>query len=291
MAVNNSLVKNQSTPSKDFSLFMTGEAVKKRINEVIGGKSGPRFISSIISAVNTNPMIAECDHGSILSAAILGESLKLDPSPQLGQYYLVPFNDTKRGVKVAQFQLGYKGYIQLATRSGMYKKINVTDIKQGELRYFDPLTETIEVELIDDFEAREKTPTIGYYAMFEYTTGFVKAIYWSRQKMENHALQYSQGYKSDKAKGTQYTFWAKNFDAMAFKTMLRQLISKWGVMSVEFQTGYQADSAVIEGEGKYNYVDNQPALVPEPQTTAEEFFSQQNQPDAGQMDLEGTPFA
>ena len=186
-----------------------------------------------------------------MSAALLGERLNLSPSPQLGQYYLVPFNDNKNHCKKAQFQLGYKGYIQLAIRSGYYKKLNVLAIKKGELVKFDPLEEEIEVQLIDDEEQREQAETIGYYAMFEYQNGFKKAIYWSKSKMEQHALKYSQGYKARKG----YTFWEKDFDGMAYKTMLRQLISKWGIMSIEMQDVYSKDMAVINEDGETEYID------------------------------------
>lgn len=249
MAVQNSLA---GRPQKvGLTAYLTQDAVKNQINEVIGGRDGQRFISAIVSAVNTNPALQECTNQSILSGALLGESLKLSPSPQLGQYYLVPFNDKNAG-KVAQFQLGYKGYIQLAIRSGYYKKLNVLAIKEGELVKFDPLNEEIEVNLIADEEAREKATTIGYYAMFEYTNGFRKAIYWSRRKMETHAEKYSAGYRAKKG----YTFWEKDFDGMAYKTMLRQLISKWGIMSIEMQQAIDADMAVINNDGTKNYVDN-----------------------------------
>ena len=251
MAVTNSLTK-KSGAKMGLSAYLANDAVKAKINEVIGGQNGQRFISAIVSATSNNPTLQECDNGSILSAALLGESLKLSPSPQLGQYYLVPFNDKDRG-KVAQFQLGYKGYIQLAIRSGQYKKLNVLAIKEGELIRFDPLNEEIEVNLIADEEEREKAPTIGYYAMFEYTNGFRKAMYWSKAKMEAHALKYSKGYQAKKG----YTFWEKDFDGMAYKTMLRQLISKWGVMSTEFMTAIDADMAVINQDGTKNYVDNE----------------------------------
>lgn len=252
MAVNNSLVK-KGNQRLGLTAYLTQDAVKNQINNVIGGKDGQRFISAIVSAVNNNPALSECTNQSILSGALLGESLKLSPSPQLGQYYLVPFKDKNKG-KVAQFQLGYKGYIQLAIRSGQYKKLNVLAIKEGELINFDPLNEEIEVKLIDDEEAREEAETIGYYAMFEYTNGFRKAIYWSKKKMEAHALKYSKGYQAKKG----YTFWEKDFDGMAFKTMLRQLISKWGIMSIEMQSAIDSDMAVINEDGTKDYVDNEP---------------------------------
>lgn len=284
MAVNNSLQKSQKRLG--IGSYLTGDAVKQRINQVIGGKDGQRFISAVVSAVQTNPGLQECTNQSILSAALLGESLKLSPSPQLGQYYMVPFNDKDRG-KVAQFQLGYKGYIQLAIRSGQYKKLNVLAIKEGELVKFDPLNEEIEVKLIEDEEQREVAETIGYYAMFEYTNGFRKAIYWSKKKMLAHADKYSQAFsenggivktKYGEKKKVSYSdfiagnydpkdswmyssFWYKDFDGMAYKTMLRQLISKWGIMSIDMASAIDADMAVINEDGTKDYVDNDPDII------------------------------
>lgn len=253
MEVKNSLVK--ANQKQTFSAFLAQDAMKKKINEMVGGEKGQQFVTSIISAVSTNPQLAECDNASIVSAALLGQALNLSPSPQLGQFYLVPFNDNKRGCKVAQFQIGYKGYIQLAIRSGQYKKLNVLAIKEGELIKYDPLDEDIEVKLIENEEEREKAETIGYYAMFEYLNGFRKTIYWSKQRMEAHALKYSMGYRAKKG----YTFWEKDFDGMAYKTMLRQLISKWGIMSIDLtmQKALESDMAVINDNGSYDYIDNE----------------------------------
>ena len=222
-----------------FSAMISTPSYQNMINNTLKDPARVRrFVSSITSAVATNPMLQECDPATILSGALLGESLNLSPSPQLGQYYLVPFNNTKKGCKDAQFQLGYKGYVQLALRSGYYKRLNVMAVKQGELKSWNPLTEEITLDLMEDEIARENAPSIGYVASFEYLNGFSKTIYWSREKMEAHALRYSKGYAAKKG----YTFWEKDFDAMAFKTMLRQLISKWGVMSIDLQSAFEADS-------------------------------------------------
>ena len=237
-------------PKMSFTQFMGADVVQKRAIQILGEKKALSFTSSIISAVQMNPGLQECEPKSIFNAALLGESLNLSPSPQLGQYYLVPFNN-KNG-KQAQFQIGYKGLIQLAIRSGQYKKLNVLAIKKGELINYDPLNEEIEVNLIDDEVEREETETTGYYAMFEYTNGFKKSIYWSKPKMIKHAEKYSAGYKAHKG----YTFWEKDFDGMAYKTMLRQLISKWGIMSVEMQTAFESDMAVLKDDGTKEYIDN-----------------------------------
>lgn len=273
----NSLVKKQS-----FSTFLTAPNIKARINEVVG-KNAQSFMTSIVSAVSANPTLQECEPASILSAAFLGEGLKLSPSPQLGQYYMVPYDNKKAGVKQAQFQLGYKGYIQLAIRSGYYRKINVIAIKDGELIRFDPLNEDIEVNLIDDYEEREARETVGYYAMFEYTSGFRKAIYWPKSKMLCHADRFSKAFSKDKYKELlagqipekdmwKYSsFWYKDFDAMAYKTMLRQLISKWGIMSVDLQKAYEADEALIKEDGTAEYIDIEevPPAVSAPEASQE----------------------
>lgn len=257
------------TPQKaKFSEIINSAAAKKSIANVLQDpKRQQRYISSIVTTVANNPALQECTFASILSASLLGESLNLSHSPQLGQYYMVPFKDKKAGETRVSFILSYKGYVQLALRSGYYKKLNVLPIKEGELISYDPLTEDIEVHMIEDAGERENTPTVGYYAMFEYMNGFRKTMYWTKDKMLAHADKYSQAFSRDGADiKTQYgtkhkvsfaeyeagnypktdewmysSFWYKDFDAMAMKTMLRQLISKWGIMSVEMQDAISQD--------------------------------------------------
>lgn len=273
MVGQNSLVNRNQKGG--LTAYLTQDAVKNQINKVVGGKNGTRFVSSIVSAVQTTPALQECTNPSILSAALLGEALNLSPSPQLGQFYMVPFKNKKKGVTEAQFQLGYKGYIQLAIRSGYYKKLNVIAIKEGELIRYNPLEEEIEVSLIEDDIEREETPTAGYYAMFEYENGFKKSMYWSKEKMLAHADKYSAAFSAkslelleagkipDSEKWKYSSFWYKDFDGMAMKTMLRQLISKWGIMSIDLQTAIDKDMAIIREDGTADYVDHQ-------QETAEE---------------------
>lgn len=276
MAVQNSLTK-QEEKKVPFSVQINSKGYQMMINNTLKDRNtANRFIASIVSAVSATPALAECEARSIVSAALLGEGLKLSPSPQLGQYYLVPFKDRKNKVTNAQFVLGYKGYIQLAIRSGQYKKLNVLPIKEGELIRFDPLNEEIEVRLIDDETEREKADTAGYYAMFEYTNGFKKAMYWSKEKMLSHADKYSSAFSLYATSG-QYakvsyddylagnynqkdswlysSFWYKDFDGMACKTMLRQLISKWGIMSIEMQKAVESDMGVIGEDGTVEFSD------------------------------------
>ena len=162
----------------------------------------------------------------------------------------------------------------MAVRSGYYKRLNVLAIKEGELVHYDPLNEEIEVNLIEDDMVREETPTAGYYAMFEYENGFRKTMYWSRRKMMAHAEKYSQAFKMngggkslelleagkipEKEMWKYSSFWFKDFDGMALKTMLRQIISKWGIMSIDLQTALDKDMAVIRQDGTAEYVENEP---------------------------------
>ena len=249
---NQTVEKQQS-----FETYMRQDAVKNYVNNMLNNsKESTKFIASIISAVQNTPQLRECASSTIVSAALLGHSLNLSPSASLGQYFIVPFDDRRKGCKVAQFQLGYKGFIQLAIRSGQYKNINVISVKEGELVAYNPFNDEIELKPITNYEERKKAKTVGYYAFFELVNGFRKSIYWSKEQMLEHAKKYSAGYQADLKKGTSYTFWAKDFDSMAYKTLLRQLISKWGIMSIEMEKGYVGDQAVINADGSSDYVDN-----------------------------------
>lgn len=254
MAINNQLAKQNTKPS--FGVMINSDGYKRMINQTLGDpKKAARFVTAITSAVSTNPALKNCDAATIVSAGLLGETLNLSPSPQLGQYYLVPYEDKKNERTVAQFQLGYKGLLMLAQRSGEYKRINAMPVKEGELLRYDPFNDEIELQYIDDEERRESLPTIGYYAMFEYHNGFRKVLFWNKAKMQAHAEKYSKAYAGDVKRGTAYTFWSKDFDAMATKTMLRQLISKWGLLSVEMQKGLGADQGVVNQDGTVDYID------------------------------------
>lgn len=262
---NNQMTTNDQQPalkSVNFGMYVNGRTTKQIINRVITDKKKlERYITAIVSAVSINPELSKCTFPSILTGSLLAESLGLAHSPQLGQYYLVPFKvKAKNGIPEhydAQFIMGYKGLIQLAIRSGQYRKINVMEIKEGELVSYNPFDEDIELNPIQDVDKREKTPTAGYYAMFEYVNGFRKVLYWSKKQMLAHADKYSQAFSAkayerllngeipqqDLWKFS--SFWYKDFDSMAKKTLIRQLIGKWGVMSAEMSQAMDSDNAVI----------------------------------------------
>ena len=252
-----------------FSVAITTTGYKNLINNTLGDPDrAKRFVASITSAVAVNPALQECEAGTILAGALLGESLNLSPSPQLGQYYLVPFKSKAKynrnneliqpeTVK-AQFVLGYKGYIQLALRSGAYADLDVMEIREGEYKGKNQFTSKPQFSFVEDDDERDKLPIIGYMAYFEYLNGFRKVIYWTKAKMMNHADTYSPAYSAaahkkimageiaDKDMWKYSSFWYKDFDGMAKKTLLRQLISKWGIMSTEMQNAYANDGSMSE---------------------------------------------
>ena len=280
MAVNNSLQhqpNQQITGIKAFNNLIGSNLMRTKIHQMVGATDSQEFITSITSAVNTNPALAECDAQSIISAALLGQSLHLKPSPQLGYFYMVPFNNKKKNCKEAQFQIGYKGYLQLAIRTGEYVDIDAIEIREGEYKGRNKLTGKPEFEFVEDDSIRENLPIVGYMAYFEMKNGYIKRLYWSKEKMINHADKFSQAFSKDATAGkypkVSYedyvagnynpkdewlysSFWYKNFDEMAKKTMLRQLLSKHGLLSTEMQKAVEADQAVIGEDLKPSYVDN-----------------------------------
>ena len=221
-----------------FSVAITTTGYKNLINNTLGDPDrAKRFVASITSAVAVNPALQECEAGTILAGALLGESLNLSPSPQLGQYYLVPFKSKAKydrqgnllqpETTKAQFVLGYKGYIQLALRSGAYADLDVMEIREGEYKGKNQFTGKPQFSFVEDDDERDKLPVIGYMAYFEYLNGFRKVIYWSKAKMMNHADTYSPAYSAaahqkimageiaDKDMWKYSSFWYKDFDGMA----------------------------------------------------------------------------
>lgn len=274
----NNLVKKQPA----FSVVIQSDMYKKLINNTLGDpKKATRFIASITSAVATNPALQECEPSSIVAGALVGEALELSPSPVLGEYYLVPFKNSKEGVTKAQMQIGYKGYLHLAIRSGQYKDIDVFEIHEGEFKGRDKETGKFKFEFIENEAERLSKPVIGYMGYFELLNGFRKTLYISKEEMEKHANTYSKAFNLEDYKKLQAgqipekdlwkysSFWYKNFDTMAFKTVLRQLISKWGIMSIQLQEAFTKDMAVMKDNGDYEYVDS-PNYEEEPVFVKEE---------------------
>lgn len=235
------------------SLLAT-EVIRKQMKSLLGDKAG-HFMMAIVGVVEGTPQLQDCEPQSIINSAIASATLDLPIEKNLGYAYIVPYKDK------AQFQMGYKGYIQLALRSGQYKYINSIEIKEGELENYNLLTGEFNFKFIEDINQRLEAKTIGYASYIEFTNGFRNTLYMTKEQIENHAKKYSQSYGYDLSKGYSNSNWSKNFDSMALKTVLKLNLSKFGALSVSVQKALQIDGSSIKSiseEGTINveYVDN-----------------------------------
>ena len=234
--------------------------IKNRFNEVLGKKAAS-FMSSVVSAVKTNKKLMEAEPMSVISAAMVAATLDLPINQNLGFAYIVPYNG------MAQFQMGYKGFIQLGMRTGKYKTMNVTEIYEGELVKFDKFK-----GLYEFTDTPKSDKIIGYLFYFELLNGYSKQVYWTHEKMEKHAEKYSQAYKYDLREKKKESFWSKDFTSQALKTVIKNGLAKWGILSVEMMDAIAKDGGVIDLEkGDIQYVDGQEEVeqpIKEAQTTS-----------------------
>lgn len=286
-ATNSLATKSSNSEKPKLSEYLASAEMKKSLVNSMGEKESQRFVANLCTVVSQNPALASCDFTSLVSVGLLANSLQLPLSSQLGYFYVVPFGDSKNGRTVATGILGYKGYIQLAIRSGQYRDITVLEIKKSEFHKFDPLTGELDVEINDSID-RDEEETVGYYASFELLNGFRKAIYWSKAKMLQHADKYSKAFslhgdgkkvsyedyvagRYQKSDAWRYSsYWYADFDAMAKKTMIRQLISKWGIMSVDMQTAFEYENSHGTDFGELPDFDAAPSFTGSVEQVSEE---------------------
>lgn len=250
MATNDAL-KNQlaekSTqvvdPSKlGFKALMNTPAMKKKFTDILHEKSDS-FMGSLMTLVGGDNYLSQAEPMTIIASALKAATMDLPIDKNLGYVYVVPFNRSEKvGNKwvkhnEAQFILGYKGYIQLAQRSGQYKALNALAIYDGQLIDWNPLTE----EFTFDYKAKVSDEVIGYVGFFELLNGFKKTVYWTKQEIESHRIKNSKAYDKEKLSGA----WVDNYDSMAIKTVLRNMLSKWGLLSVEMQSAITSDEKVF----------------------------------------------
>jgi len=204
--------------------LLASPTLKKRFEEILD-KRAPQFMTSIVNLYSSEKTLQKCEPMSVISSAMVAATLDLPVDKNLGYAWIVPYGNQ------AQFQLGYKGYTQLALRTSQYRAINVIEVYEGQLKRWNPLTEELEL----DFEAKESDKVIGYAGFFELVNGFRKTVYWTREQIEAHRKKYS---KSDFG-------WKNDFDAMAKKTVLKSLLSKWGILSIEMQNAFNEDEKEV----------------------------------------------
>lgn len=265
--------------------ILAEENVKMRFKEILG-KKAPQFISSIVNVVSASPQLKLCQPNSIIAAAFIAASFDLPIDSNLGFAALVPYDkkfknpDTGQWgkVKVAQFQMMYKGFVQLAIRTGEYEKMNCSEVYQDEIVSYNPITG--ECEFVTDFSEctqrnrGETNKIIGYYAWFRLKSGFTKELYMSKSDVINHAKKYSQSYRYDLSDNKMSSKWSTDFDAMAKKTVIKLLLSKWGILSVDIQRAITDDQKTFDENGNEGYGDNQADII-----EAEDPFTQIEQND------------
>lgn len=253
---------------KTFNQTITSPATQKYLADLLKERQGA-FVSNLTALVANNANLQECEPYTLMFAALKATALNLPIEPSLGMAHVVPYKNKKRGVTEAQFQLGYKGFQQLALRTGQYKRINTTDVREGELVKRNRLTGEIEWNWIEDEAERLKAPIIGYVNYFCLLNGFESTYYMSKEEVNAHALRYSQTYKSNIAYIKEQSKWTTDFDAMALKTVIKLNLSKNGVLSTELQDAIRADQSVMREENKYEYTDNDEQTIIDAQKAAE----------------------
>lgn len=234
---------------KRFNQMIVHPNTDAYLTSVLAERKG-EFINNLTAVVANDAKLQACEPVTLMYAALKATALRLPLDPNLGQAYIIPYKNNRERKTEAQFQIGWKGFIQLAIRSGQFQAINTTDIREGELKGYDLMTGEVQVQAVPD---RENKPVIGYLAYFKLTNGFAKSLYMTAEEIEQHATRYSQSYRG---KYKDSSLWATDKDAMAKKTVLKLLLNRFAPLSVDMQRAVQADQSVLHGDGKLDYVDN-----------------------------------
>lgn len=247
-------VQEKKTVNTLMNAMLDGEKLRGRFDELLGKRS-PQFISSVVSMVNADVKLQQAFYESpmtVIQSALKAATFDLPIDQNLGYAYIVPFNNSKQqedGTWVkkmeASFILGWKGMHQLALRTGAYKTINVVDIREGELKSYNRLTEEVNIEFVEDDNEREALPIIGYVGYYRLVNGAEKTIYMTKKQIENHEKKHRKGGYMGKG-------WKDDWDAMARKTVYRRLIGKWGVMSIDYQSHGDAVSLANQMQDEYH---------------------------------------
>lgn len=275
--------------------MLSEDKVKKKFTEILGQKA-PQFMASITNTVSGSAQLKKCPAASIIGAAFVAATYDLPIDSNLGFAAIVPYNESVLNPQTgqyekhprAQFQMMYKGFIQLAIRSGYYEKMNYAVVYEDELQSYNPITG--EIKFVEDFsdctqrDAGDAVHVAGYYAWFRLKTGYSQELYMSKKAVDNHARKYSQAYRYDLNKGKKSSKWTTDFEAMALKTVIKLLLSKWGILSVDMQRAIQDDQKTFDGEGDGSYGDNKPDALPPAQDPFQ--IEQQEEEEPEDVDIE-----
>lgn len=218
---------NQLTPVQRLKNALNAQSVQEQFRNALAD-SAPLFVASLIDIYGSDRNLQECEPGAVIMEALKAATLRLPINKNLGFAYIVPYKN--KGKAEPQMQIGYKGLIQLAMRTGEYRYLNADVVYEGELKSYDKLTGHMDLS-----GEKKGDNVVGYFAYLELLNGFSKAVYWTKEQVIEHAKRFSKAFNSD------YSPWKTDFDAMALKTVLRNLITKWGVMSVEMVNAVDRD--------------------------------------------------
>lgn len=261
--------EKQATGLQLFNQTITNPSTQKYLESVLGERKGS-FVNNLTALVSNNVGLQECQPLTVMFAALKATALNLPLDNSLGMAYCIPYKDNKRGITVAQFQIGYKGFKQLALRSGQFAIIpNATDVKEGELKSRNRLTGECVFEFIEDDKKRAEAKTIGYASYFRLLNGAESTFYMSKEEIETHATRYSKTYRFDKEGSKKSSKWSTDFDDMAKKTVIKLNLSKNAPLSVEIQEAVNADQSIMFEANKYEYTDNDKSVLVDAQKAAD----------------------
>jgi len=248
------MTEQKIVAKNDLKNFLENPAIVDKMHKVLGNNP-QSFITTVLQIVSSNDLLSNATPASVYGAALTAATMKLPINPNLGFAYIVPYNNRKAGKQEAQFQIGWKGFVQLAQRSGEFESVNTTEIYENQFEGFDYITGDIKIK-----HEAPKGRVVGFLAYFSLKNGFKKTLYMSLEDVKKHATKYSQSYK----KG--FGVWADGddgFNSMAKKTVLKLLLGRFAPLSIEMQTAIQSDQAVVEDVNEFDYIDNdhEPASV------------------------------
>ena len=246
----------KETGLQKFNRAITNNKTQEYLESVLGERKAS-FVNNLTALVANNANLQVCEPYTVMFAAMKATALDLPLDNSLGFAYVIPYKDNKKGITVAQFQIGYKGFVQLSLRTNQFALIpHATDVRKGEFIGCNRLTGEYEFKFVEDDEERQKLEVIGYVSYFKLLNGASSTLYMTKTEMEAHAMRYSQTYRSRDEYIKRSSKWTTDFDKMALKTVLKLNLSKNAPLSVELADAIQADQSVLKSIGKYEYMDN-----------------------------------
>lgn len=252
--------------------YISAPAVMQKMQDMLRDEASIRsFTTSVVALASQDKLLMEAEPRSVFNAALNAASMNLPINKNFGYAYVIGYKDNRTGIVEAQFQMGARGFKELAQRSGRYKIIHEGDVRQGELKGRNRLTGEFDWEFVEDDAERNKLPVIGYFSYFKLDNGFENTLYMTVEELEAHAMQYSKAYQYDKRAKKSSSPWSTDFAAMAKKTVMKLNISKNGPLDINLQRAVASDQAVITDDNQFNYIDGETVDLEDEKATEDQF--------------------